>query len=73
MIYNQLVCYLLQFALRCLAVVVTACVANYWLSIIVVIIFILLVMLRQYFLYASRNIQRLEALGNYDTVKLIFE
>lgn len=41
----------------------TACVANYWLSIIVFIIFILLLIFRNYYLYSSRSIQRLEALG----------
>ena len=43
----------------------TACVANYWLSIIVAVVFTLLVGLRHYFLGASRSIQRLEALGSY--------
>ena len=60
--------YFLQFALHCVAIVVTACVANYWLSIIVIIIFILLLFLRNYFLYSSRNVQRLEALGKYRTI-----
>ena len=41
----------------------TACVANYWLSILVVLIVVLIFLFRQYFLRASRNIQRLEALG----------
>lgn len=37
--------------------------ANYWLIIAAVIIFILLMLFRNYFLRTSRNIQRLEALG----------
>ena len=45
----------------------TACVANYWLFIIVFVIFILLLLFRQYFLHSGRNIQRLEALGKYYT------
>ena len=41
----------------------TACVANYWLSILVTLIVVSILLFRHYFLYASRNIQRLEALG----------
>ena len=52
-------------------IVVTACVANYWLSIIVIIIFVLLLLFRHYFLCTSRNIQRLEAIGNNTVVGLL--
>ncbi|XP_065902754.1 ATP-binding cassette sub-family C member 4-like isoform X2 [Dysidea avara] len=49
--------------LRLAGVFVTACVANYWLSILVTLIVVSILLFRHYFLYASRNIQRLEALA----------
>ena len=61
---------LLQYGLRCVAIVVTACVANYWLSVVVIILFTLLGLFRHYFLHSSRNIQRLEALGNMHSFKI---
>jgi len=54
-----------QFGLRVVGVLVTACVANYWLSFPAVIILLLLLVIRHYFLHASRHVQRLEALGNF--------
>ncbi|XP_065882473.1 ATP-binding cassette sub-family C member 4-like isoform X2 [Dysidea avara] len=53
----------ITFGLRITGVVVTACVANYWLSILAIIIVVFLLLFRHYFLYTSRNIQRLEALA----------
>ena len=39
--------------------------ANYWLTIPAVFVVVSLVLLRHYFLHSSRNIQRLEATGDY--------
>ena len=50
--------------LEILAGVVVACVANYWLIIPAVIIIILQLLFRHYFLRASRDVQRLESIGN---------
>ena len=44
---------------------VVASVANYWLTIPAAIVIVSLLLLRHYFLHASRNIQRLEATGDY--------
>lgn len=49
--------------LRLFSIVLIAFFANYWLLIPAIIVFILLMLLRHYFLCTSRNIQRLEALG----------
>ncbi|XP_065919849.1 ATP-binding cassette sub-family C member 4-like isoform X2 [Dysidea avara] len=54
---------LFTMAFRVLGAVVTACVANYWLSILVTVMILLLLLFRHYFLFASRSIQRLEALA----------
>ena len=43
--------------------VIIACIANFWLIIPAIIIIILLLLLRHYFLYASRDVQRIEAIG----------
>ena len=40
-----------------------ACVANYWLIIPAIAIVLFLVSLRYYFLHASRDVQRIEAIG----------
>ena len=53
----------LQMFLRLFSIVLVAFFANYWLLIPAIIVFILLMLLRHYFLRTSRNIQRLEALG----------
>ena len=52
-----------QILLRIFAIVIIACVANYWLFIPSSVIIIILVLFRHYFLRTSRNVQRLEALG----------
>ena len=54
---------LVQLLMRIFAVMIVACVANYWLAIPSCIIIIVLVLFRHYFLQTSRNVQRLEALG----------
>ncbi|XP_065887047.1 ATP-binding cassette sub-family C member 4-like isoform X2 [Dysidea avara] len=43
--------------------VIIACIANFWLIIPAIIIIILLLLLRHYFLYASRDVQRIEAIA----------
>ena len=63
-IYLTFTLFILQFALRVAGIVVTASVANYWLSIVVFIMFVLIVLFQRYFLCTSRSIQRLEALGS---------
>ena len=61
--------------MRIFAVMIVACVANYWLAIPSSIIIIVLVLFRHYFLQTSRNVQRLEALGkpipNTNIIKII--
>ncbi|XP_065913909.1 ATP-binding cassette sub-family C member 4-like isoform X2 [Dysidea avara] len=47
--------------LNAFSIVVVASVANYWLTIPAAIVIVSLLLLRHYFLHASRNIQRLEA------------
>ena len=42
---------------------IVACLANYWIFIPSTIIIVVLVLFRHYFLYTSRNVQRLEAIG----------
>ena len=54
---------LVQLLMRIFAVMIVACVANYWLAIPSSIVIIVLVLFRHYFLQTSRNVQRLEALG----------
>ena len=63
-ITNKCCFFLLQFGLRVTGILVTACVANYWLSILVILIVVSALVFRNYFLCTLRNIQRLEALGN---------
>ena len=46
-----------------IAIVIVACVANYWLIIPSVIVTILLLLFRTYFLCTARDLQRLEAIG----------
>jgi len=55
----------LQLLLTAFSIVVVASVANYWLIIPAVFVIVSLLLLRHYFLHASRNIQRLEATGDY--------
>ena len=68
----HLVVIIQQILLISVATVVLACVANYWLIIPSVIILTMLLALRHYFLRASRNIQRLEAIGRvYECITCI--
>ena len=53
----------LQLLLDVASGVLVACVANYWLIIPSVAIVTLLVLLRHYFLHASRDVQRIESIG----------
>jgi len=55
----------LQLLLAAFSIVVVASVANYWLIIPAVFVVVSLLLLRHYFLHSSRNIQRLEATGDY--------
>ena len=57
--------------LRIFAIMIIACVANYWLFIPSSIIIIGLVLFRHYYLRTSRNLQRLEALGILNICMLI--
>ncbi|XP_065916533.1 ATP-binding cassette sub-family C member 4-like isoform X2 [Dysidea avara] len=49
--------------LRICAIVVVACIANYWLVIPASIIIVAVLIFRSFFLHTSRNIQRLEAIS----------
>ncbi|XP_065919884.1 ATP-binding cassette sub-family C member 4-like isoform X2 [Dysidea avara] len=51
------------FLLRIFAIVITACVANYWMAIPASIMVTVLVLFRHFFLRTSRNVQRLEAIA----------
>jgi len=55
---------LVQLLLEILTRILVACVANYWLIIPAIIIIMLQLLFRHYFLRASRDIQRLESIGN---------
>ena len=61
----------LQLLLNAFSIVVVASVANYWLTIPAAIVIVSLLLLRHYFLHASRNIQRLEATGDYASILII--
>ena len=52
-----------QLLTRFLAVVITAVIANPYMLIVVVILFIIFISLRWYYLKTARDIKRLEALG----------
>ena len=47
-----------------MAIVVTAAIANYYLAVICVVLVVIFVIFRWYFLKTAREIKRLEALGN---------
>ena len=53
----------LQLLLDVSSGVLVACVANYWLIIPAIAIVLFLVSLHYYFLHASRDVQRIEAIG----------
>jgi len=53
----------LQLLLDVASGVLVACVANYWLIIPAIAVVTFLVLLRHYFLHASRDVQRIEAIG----------
>ena len=53
----------LQLVLRFLAIIVTACVSNPWILIPAAVIMICFILLRTYYLKTSRDIKRLEAVG----------
>ena len=52
-----------QLLTRILAIVITALIANPYMLIVVVILFIIFISLRWYYLKTARDIKRLEALG----------
>jgi len=61
-----------QLLLNAFSIVVVASVANYWLIIPAFVVVVSLLLLRYYFLCASRNIQRLEATGKYSNLSNLF-
>ena len=52
-----------QLLLRFTAIVLVACLANYWLFIPTIVIVLIQLLFRWFFLHTSRSIKRLEALG----------
>jgi len=55
--------FLCQLMMRFMAIMIVACVANYWLFIPATIIIAVLLLFRWFFLHTSRHVKRLEALG----------
>ena len=63
-------CIILQLLLDVLSAVLVACAANYWLIIPAIAIVTLLVLIRHYFLHASRDVQRIESIGNREFISV---
>ena len=63
--------YLLQALLKLFSIVLIALFANYWILIPALVVIILLMLFRHYFLCTSRNIQRLEALGKATVLQCV--
>lgn len=59
--------YLLQYSTRCLAVVITALVANWWTLLPMLVLLVGFLLIRWYFLKTGREVKRLEAVGESST------
>ena len=55
---------LLQVVSRCIAIFLIAVVANYYLLVALVVVFVSFLTIRWYYLKTARDVKRLEALGN---------
>ncbi len=60
--YTTCICYV-QLLLRFFAIIVTASAANYWVLIPAVIVIVVFIVIRWYYLKTSRDVKRLEAIG----------
>ena len=61
----------LKLSFKFLSAVILAIVGNYWIIIPSFFLFLSLVFLRAYYLRTSRDIKRLEAIGNYVFMKVV--